>query len=137
MFVLSDCTVIPLYDNNHLLTIPTERGSNLAPMSTLSLRPMDLSCASSATISRMGVLFLRSVTVTPRVYTKTSHRHEGMEGGDHWLPVNRASCPPTNCNTNTGVVGRFGVISNDYSLIFNERMCLASTGCCRVLANTT
>ena len=31
---------IPLSDNNHLLTIPTERGSNLAPMSTLSLRPM-------------------------------------------------------------------------------------------------
>ena len=26
-------------------------------------------------------------------------------------------CPPTNCNTNTGVVGRFGIISSDYSSI--------------------
>ena len=40
VFVFSDCTVISLSDDNHLLTIPTERGSNLAPMSTLSLRPM-------------------------------------------------------------------------------------------------
>ena len=45
-----------------------------------------------------------------------------LGGGDHWLPVNRASCPPTNCNTNTGVVGRYGIISSDYSSIY----CLCS-----------
>ena len=36
----------------------------------------------------------------------------GGEAGDHWLPVNRAMCPSTNYNTNTGVVGRYGVISS-------------------------
>ena len=38
-----------------------------------------------------------------------------LGGGDHWLPLNRASCPPTNWDTNTGVVGRFGVKSSDSS----------------------
>ena len=43
-----------------------------------------------------------------------------LGGGDHWLPVNRALCPPTNWNTNTGVVGRFGVS------IF---ICFSADGC--------
>ena len=36
----------------------------------------------------------------------------------HWLPLNRASCPPTNWDTNTGVVGGFGVIPSGYSSMF-------------------
>ena len=32
--------------------------------------------------------------------------------------LNRASCPPTNWDTNTGVVFRFGIISNDYHSIY-------------------
>ena len=35
-------------------------------------------------------------------------------GGDHWLPINRASCPPSLAYT-ISVAGWFGVISSDYN----------------------
>ena len=41
-------------------------------------------------------------------------------GSDHWLPLNRASCPPTNWDTNTGIVGRYGTIPNDYTLRYSD-----------------
>ena len=44
-----------------------------------------------------------------------------LGGADDWLPVNRVSCPLLN-ETPTGVVGRFGAISSDYSWIY----CLCS-----------
>ena len=46
--------------------------------------------------------------------------------------LNWVLCLPTNCDTNTGVVGRFGVISSDYhSLLITdtEGTCLSSLVC--------
>ena len=46
--------------------------------------------------------------------------------------LNRASCLPTNCDTNTGVVGRFGAVSSDCHSIFitdREETCLYSPIC--------
>ena len=39
-------------------------------------------------------------------------------GGDHWLPLNKATSAPRQLRHPTGVVGGFGVIPSDYSSMF-------------------
>ena len=58
-----------------------------------------------------------------------SGRHS-QPSGDHWLPLNRASCPPTNWDTNSGVVGRFGI--KIQWLIFDRLMILCHFWLCTI-----
>lgn len=50
-------------DDNRLLTMPSGERIQFGPNVNFLFETHDLSCASPATISRMGMIFLRSVTL--------------------------------------------------------------------------
>lgn len=52
-------------DDNRLLTMPSGERIQFGPNVNFIFETHDLSCASPATISRMGMIFLRSVSIEP------------------------------------------------------------------------
>ena len=58
--------------------------------------------------------------IHPKLNTCGFNRNNKGGCSYRWLPLNRASCPPTNWDIITGVVGRYGVISSDYPLKYRK-----------------